>query len=613
MLVRPVRSRGVEIRGMNLIVSLGRKLQKKPLKSHTILVSVSTTCVNGGIIAIDLAAEIASKLIKDFDLQKQISVACFNSPDSTTVSGEPAGLDILLADLQDRNVFVRKLKTDNKAYHSTLMEPAGQDLLVPTFLNRQANGHNPRFARFAGSEISMFSSVTSQFATEDVCDAITLLNRNLSDNRNWSTSRFGATCKSYLLDSFRFAAQLRLHIITWYKFRNSYVLNSLTGDLLHESWQACSEFGTFMEIGKRDIFESGKLDMRVFGRGATFTAFDLTDLYWSNYESHHQMWHRLLKRTMELLRCKSIKPITPLKTFPVSEITQAFRYFALSTRIGGVVISFDQQATIPWDAWVASVEVYLDGCCSVVPSNFIFMGRSGTDKPEARNLVDHLQASGANIVVIRGSVTDYDSVKRAVSAINLPIGGVIQVAMWLYLMRWYATPGMKESAKKFKKAITMPQAHSSTRLKLTGISVGLGMISEVGYLHERPEIEAVIIRKGLHSLTEEDFLLILDLSLNPPSADNASVVDAGVGAEHHMESHILIGLELSGFQKMREASFMHRINALEDPFCMFLANALAEATGAGAKGANSADDGSYPPSIATALAANTNKTTPDES
>lgn len=70
------------------------------------------------------------------------------------------------------------------------------------------------------------------------------------------------------------------------------VLNSLTGDLLHESWQACAAFGTFVEIGKRDISNGGRLDMQVFSRAATFTAFDLTDLYWSDSNAKQQVWHR---------------------------------------------------------------------------------------------------------------------------------------------------------------------------------------------------------------------------------------------------------------------------------------------------------------------------------
>ncbi len=70
------------------------------------------------------------------------------------------------------------------------------------------------------------------------------------------------------------------------------VLNSLTGDLLHDSWQACAQLGRFVEIGKRDIVENGKLEMEVFKRGATFTAFDLSELFHSQLPAHRALLQR---------------------------------------------------------------------------------------------------------------------------------------------------------------------------------------------------------------------------------------------------------------------------------------------------------------------------------
>ena len=70
------------------------------------------------------------------------------------------------------------------------------------------------------------------------------------------------------------------------------VLNSLTGDLLQESWRCCAEFGRFVEVGKKDILEAGLLDMEMFKRSVTFTAFDLSDLYFSTLVSHRRVWAR---------------------------------------------------------------------------------------------------------------------------------------------------------------------------------------------------------------------------------------------------------------------------------------------------------------------------------
>ena len=70
------------------------------------------------------------------------------------------------------------------------------------------------------------------------------------------------------------------------------VLNSLTGDLLHDSWRVCGEFGRFVEIGKKDIVASGSLDMQLFSRSTTFTAFDLSSLYYHSNPAMQQTWSK---------------------------------------------------------------------------------------------------------------------------------------------------------------------------------------------------------------------------------------------------------------------------------------------------------------------------------
>lgn len=57
------------------------------------------------------------------------------------------------------------------------------------------------------------------------------------------------------------------------------IINSLIGDLLHESWRILSKFGRFVEVGKRDILDGGKLDMTRFKGCGTFTAFDLSEMF----------------------------------------------------------------------------------------------------------------------------------------------------------------------------------------------------------------------------------------------------------------------------------------------------------------------------------------------
>lgn len=54
------------------------------------------------------------------------------------------------------------------------------------------------------------------------------------------------------------------------------VLNSLSGELLHASWQCVAEFGTFVEIGRRDFVGQGKLALEQFESNRTFVGVNLT-------------------------------------------------------------------------------------------------------------------------------------------------------------------------------------------------------------------------------------------------------------------------------------------------------------------------------------------------
>lgn len=94
------------------------------------------------------------------------------------------------------------------------------------------------------------------------------------------------------------------------------VLNSLIGDLMHASWDCLANFGRFIEIGKRELVDAGKLESKhpssnpvtgeenlkltcdqkvhMFLRNTTFTAFDLSELYYHSDQFYKDIWIRLV-------------------------------------------------------------------------------------------------------------------------------------------------------------------------------------------------------------------------------------------------------------------------------------------------------------------------------
>lgn len=104
-------------------------------------------------------------------------------------------------------------------------------------------------------------------------------------------------------------------------------------------------------------------------------------------------------------------------------------------------------------------------------------------------------------------------------------------------------------------------------LGLPAISVGLGMISEVGYLHENPEIEALLLRKGIQAINEDELLQIIDVALS----SEMTIVHS---YDAFAQNHILTGLEPLGLKELRKKGFEGENPTLNDPRASVLAGSL---------------------------------------
>jgi NADPH:quinone reductase-like Zn-dependent oxidoreductase len=60
------------------------------------------------------------------------------------------------------------------------------------------------------------------------------------------------------------------------------ILNSLTGELLDESWRIIADGGTMLEIGKKDMLARNGLSMEPFNRNASYHGVDMSHKQISN-------------------------------------------------------------------------------------------------------------------------------------------------------------------------------------------------------------------------------------------------------------------------------------------------------------------------------------------
>ena len=112
------------------------------------------------------------------------------------------------------------------------------------------------------------------------------------------------------------------------------ILNSLAGEALRVTWECIASFGRFIEIGKRDIYANGRLEMFPFSRSVTFASCDLETVM----RLDPNTTSRLLHKTMSLLEVGTIKETTPFNVFNYSQIKESFRLLQSGKHIGKVVL-----------------------------------------------------------------------------------------------------------------------------------------------------------------------------------------------------------------------------------------------------------------------------------
>ncbi|KAI1381948.1 putative polyketide synthase [Hypoxylon crocopeplum] len=223
-------------------------------------------------------------------------------------------------------------------------------------------------------------------------------------------------------------------------------LNSLTGDMLHESWRCIAENGSLIEIGKKDLLDRNNLSMEPFNRNCSYRALDL-----SRKSITDETTREIGEQIMELIRQGHIKPLHICKVFPFEETIEAFRYMQRGRHIGKVVISYEgsRHVKIPFRPTTPQFRLRPDGsyliaggfkglCGSLAvylarsgAKNLVAISRSGYGDERSKKTVYDCNTLGCNVDLITGDITKIDDVRRAFKNASKPIVGIIQGAMVL--------------------------------------------------------------------------------------------------------------------------------------------------------------------------------------
>lgn len=220
-----------------------------------------------------------------------------------------------------------------------------------------------------------------------------------------------------------------------------------------------------------------------------------------------------------------------------------------------------------------------------------FLSRSGGSSAEAQALCNELdeyatEFSCAKIyTIIRGDVAVREDVDNVVFAAKQagPIKGVIQAAAVFkedlfddmtvdsfhavvdpkvkgttnlhqalleepldFFVMTSSTLGIKgpatQSAYAAANAFLDAMARHRWSLGLQATSLSLGMVQEIGHIEEHPEIQEALLNTGLYGITEEEFLIMMEMACRP--RDFASPPPATSKWDVLADAHIVTGLEI---------------------------------------------------------------------
>ncbi|RYP44646.1 hypothetical protein DL768_008912 [Monosporascus sp. mg162] len=363
------------------------------------------------------------------------------------------------------------------------------------------------------------------------------------------------------------------------------IINSFVGDLMHDSWRCIAEFGCFVEDA---VYSSTKIPFI----GPSY-----------------------LNDSRRYLSCTALdRSSLPLAVYDAANISQAYSYFSPKYRVGKVIVTMeDGDSQVPvkpsrCKAVFNPAKVYLlVGCLGGLGRSlsrwvmargarkFVFLGRSGCDKPSAKRLVSRMESMGADVTVkvVRGDVSNAADVTSSVETCKTfgVIDGVVQAAMGLHEAlfqrmsneawhtgirpKWVGTWNLHNAL-----AVDGRDKKPDFLLLTSSVSGSVGIATESNYCAANDFLDAFarwrrqqgkpavsiglgMISEGIQPLNEDAFLQVVDLGI---AEDIRFATDVRGNAGQPNTGEQLRELVSRGFEVNN--------GTLQDPRALILAAAL---------------------------------------
>ncbi|EQB51117.1 hypothetical protein CGLO_09370 [Colletotrichum gloeosporioides Cg-14] len=345
------------------------------------------------------------------------------------------------------------------------------------------------------------------------------------------------------------------------------VLNSLSGELLHASWECVAPHGTFVELGKRDTLAGGRLSMAAFDENRSFVGVEMANLA----AQDPSIVARLLEQAIELYEKGLISPVKPSRIFSCGDVQDAFRYLYKGTHIGKVVINVSDEKQ---DA----LKVARPTPTPAFRNDASYMLVGAGSGAEDQVLMAELEGMDCRTTAIACDITEESAVAAIVSRISSSkrIAGVINLAMvladgslpTLSLSQWQTATDPKirgtwnlhrilpadidffvlfgsmsgmhgyPGQANYAAANTFLDSFAQYRrgLGMPCSVVDLGGVEDVGYVSRTQDVEDAMRKAGAKLVSESEMLKGLQLAI-------ATSRDTGNENNSGLNSQVVVGLD----------------------------------------------------------------------
>jgi acyl transferase domain-containing protein/NADPH:quinone reductase-like Zn-dependent oxidoreductase/NAD(P)-dependent dehydrogenase (short-subunit alcohol dehydrogenase family)/SAM-dependent methyltransferase/acyl carrier protein len=359
------------------------------------------------------------------------------------------------------------------------------------------------------------------------------------------------------------------------------VLNALAGEAIPMGLSCLAEFGRFIEIGKRDIYQNSRIPLRPLRSNASFHVVAMDAVFAGN----ESLTRDMLAQIARLVEKGALRPL-PFRAFPANSVDAAFRLMAAGKHIGKVIVSFPE-TFVPrrGEPLASKFEIKPDGCYLITGAfggfgkvianwlvqsgarHLILSSRSGASTSEANEFVNSLREREVAVHIVKGDVSSPNDVVNLfaeVRKIGKRLRGIFHLAMviddapltalnrdrmasvigpkargaWLLhqasldmtldcfvmfssVSSIFGNPaqGNYAAANAFLDSL----AHHRQTLGLPGLTINWGVLGGEGYVARNQRVAEFLAKQGISELSPGEVVSIVESSLRAGSAQVAAI------------------------------------------------------------------------------------------